>query len=335
LSRIQGNFTQLTTDQSNAEQSGATSTDTQLTNLQGAANGAVTILAGEVNSSALHAAGDLGASMSAFARTVSDLVANTVANSSLAKNHAAAVDALKSAVDVLVTLAKNLDDVVQQHATDAKALDVLFTKLLADSAAFPVPEQTAPEWITLATDLAAAKVKADLVSKVAADIAQRAAQLRSAVEDLHDKLVTTVDADAHSLSAKADQIRTDVTGDLETEQGKVQASIGNISNGLATFNAQVVDAQSSIAGARTEAQTSLSNERSKASASLANAKDAVQAGVNEAVGSVQTALDKANSDYAQWVALVQIAHAHQLPGGNATGANVQNGAYVYRISGTA
>ena len=56
--------------------------------------------------------------------------------------------------------------------------------------------------------------------------------------------------------------------------------------------------------------------------------------MHKAVASVQDALNKANADYAQLLALTQIARAHQLPGGNATGAKVQNGAYVLRISGT-
>jgi hypothetical protein len=60
----------------------------------------------------------------------------------------------------------------------------------------------------------------------------------------------------------------------------------------------------------------------------------VRRSVQQAVGTVQSALNKANDDYAQLLALTQIAQAHRLPGGNATGANVQNGAYVYRIAGT-
>jgi len=56
--------------------------------------------------------------------------------------------------------------------------------------------------------------------------------------------------------------------------------------------------------------------------------------VQEAVGTVQAALDKANSDYAQLLAITRIAQANQLPGGNATGANAQSGACVLRIADT-
>jgi hypothetical protein len=63
-------------------------------------------------------------------------------------------------------------------------------------------------------------------------------------------------------------------------------------------------------------------------------QQATEASIERALGNAQQAVDKVNSDYAQLVALSQIALDNQLPNGNATGANVQNGAFVIRISGT-
>jgi hypothetical protein len=174
-------------------------------------------------------------------------------------------------------------------------------------------------------------------------------------------------ADIHNLSAEAAGIHSTLAEDVTTAEQNLESAIAHLSGKLGNFQAQIAAAESTIgqkisstqaelgqaaSGVKAEiAQTisgaqaklgqatsgikaSLSAAGQKASADLAAAKQKVQASVQQAEGSVQSALNKANSDYAQLLALTQIAQAHQLPDGNATGANIQNGGYVFRISGT-
>jgi len=61
---------------------------------------------------------------------------------------------------------------------------------------------------------------------------------------------------------------------------------------------------------------------------------AAQASVAQATATAQQALTTANNDYAQLLAIHQQAVANELPGGDATGVNVENGSLIYTIDGT-
>jgi len=353
----------------------------QLNGLRGTANKAVALLASEVATGSAQANASVGAVLSFFmaqlasaTASLSTLVSAHVADQS---NAVAATSVLTMAASALEAVVSDLVTVVNQHATDATALDQLIDQLIADANAFPAAVQSTPEWIKLAKDLTAAKAKADLVNSVAADIAQRAAAISTAVQKVHNK-AADLEAAVRNLSAEAAGIKSKLANDVMTAEQNLESAIAHVSGKVKNFQAQIAAAQAmigqrissvqakigqrisgvqakigqatsgvqakigqatsslqaKIGQATSSLQAKLNAAGQKAGADLAAAKQKVQASVQQAVGHVQAALNKANSDYAQLLAVIQIAQAHQLPGGNATGANAENGGYVFRISGT-
>jgi putative membrane protein len=342
----------------------------QLSSLQDTANQAVAALAGEVASGSAQANAGVGAVlrslMAELASSITSLrplVSEHVAHLSAA---VAVADAVSMTAGALRAIADDHLTVAKQHATDATVLDQLIITLIADANAFSPAEQSTPEWRKLASDLEAARTKADLVRSTAGDIAQHAADISTAAGKIQDA-GANLKADVHNLSAEATGIQSKLTNDVLAAQRNLESSIAHVSGMVKNFQAQIAAAQSTIGQATDNVRASIGQATSnaqatvgqatsnakatvgqvtsnaqaavnaagqKASSDLAAGKQKVQATVQQAVGSVQAALDKANSDYAQLLAITQIAQANQLPGGNATGANVQNGAYVLRIADT-
>ena len=368
--QIQPNLNQLASTQASDEQNTAAQGDAQLNGLRDTANQAVVTLASEVATGSAQADASVGAVLS---QLMDKLASSLTSLGTLVSAHAAdqssavgAADAVAMAATALGSVTSDLVTIATGHAADATALDQLVVGLIADANAFPADVQTTPEWLKLVKDLTAAKAKADLVSEAAAGIAQRAAAISAAVQGVRGEAVKLA-ADIHNLSAEAAGIHSTLAEDVTTAEQNLESAIAHLSGKLGNFQAQIAAAESTIgqkisstqaelgqaaSGVKAEiAQTisgaqaklgqatsgikaSLSAAGQKASADLAAAKQKVQASVQQAEGSVQSALNKANSDYAQLLALTQIAQAHQLPDGNATGANIQNGGYVFRISGT-
>ena len=344
--------------------------DAQLNGLRRTANQAVATLASQVATGSAQAGASAGAVLTRF---MDELAASITSLGKLVSTHVAdqsaavvAANALAMSATALGTVTSDLVTVATGHAADAIALDQLIAGLIDDANALPADVQSTPEWIQLAKDLATAKVKADLVKGVAADIAQRAAAISAAAQKVQGEAVKLA-ADVKKLSVQAAGIHAKLAGDVMTAEHNLESAIAHVSGKLGNFHAEIAAAQSTIDRKITSTQTELGHKTSavqariaratsgvqaklgqatgslkanlsaasqKAQADLAKAKQKVQASVQQAVGSVQSALNKANNDYAQLLALTQIAQAHQLPGGNAKGANVQNGAYVIRISST-
>ena len=320
----------------------------QLNRLHDTANQAIATLASEVASGSAQANTSVGAvlggSMTELASSITSLralVSGHVAHQSTA---VAAADKLAMAANALGAVTNALGTVANQHATSATALDKLIEAVIADANAFPPEVQSTPEWIKLASDLAAAKAKADLVCSVAADIAQQVAAISTAVQRVERQAVKLKTVVRHG-STEAAGIQRKLINDVLPAERNLESTVAHVSGKVKNFQAEVAAAQSRIGQATNSAQATIGQVTSsvhanvnafgqKASADLAAGKQKAQAAVHKAVGSVQAALNKANSDYAQLLAITQIGQANQLPGGNATGANVQNGAYVFRISGT-
>lgn len=344
--------------------------NTQLGQLRHIANHAVASVAREVatgsakaNANASAVLRRLIAELDSGTTTLRPLVTRQVAQLSAA---AAIVDVLTMTTSVLRTMVDGLVTVVEQHATDASALDQLIVALIADANAFSPAAQGASDWRKLSGDLEAAKAKADLVQSAAAQIARRAADISTAAGKVH-AASSQLKSDVHALSAQASAIQRTLASDVLATERKLESSIAHLSGAVSDFHAQIAaaksrigqatssarasvgqatsnaqatigqatsNAQSTIGKATDNAQAAFSAVGQKASADLAAGKESVQAAVQHARSTVQVALDKADSDYAQLLAVTQIAQAHQLPGGNATGVNVQNGAYVLRIADT-
>lgn len=337
----------------------ATMSDARLGGLRNTANQAVAILASEVATGSAQANASVGAVlrnfMAALASSIASLSTLVSAHVAHQSNALGAARVLTTAASALGAVVNDLVTVVNQHVTDATVLQRLIVKLIADANAFPPAVQSTPEWIKLAGDLAAAKVKADLISREAADIAQRAAAISTAVQKVQGA-AADLDTAVHNLSAEATGIQTKLTKDVITAEHNLESVIAHVGGKVKNFQAQIAATQSridqrissvqakigqgtsgtkaQIGQAISDLQAKLNAAGQKARADLAAGKQKVQAAVHQAVGQVQAALNKANSEYAQLLAVTQIAQEHQLPGGNATGAQVQNGGYVFRISGT-
>ncbi len=74
--------------------------------------------------------------------------------------------------------------------------------------------------------------------------------------------------------------------------------------------------------------------RQQTTAQLAANAQATKASLEDALASAQSKATEASAMYVQLLALAQLGLANQLPAGNATGATVQDGSYVFRISGS-
>jgi hypothetical protein len=330
---IQDDVTGLALNQTSATQTTGRSADDQLNNLQGIADQALGDVSDQESATALQVTADLTSALTAMTKSTSNLASNAVADGELLQKHAAVADALKAAIAALATLVDNLVTVVKQHTDDVSALDALLIKLIADADGFTATDKTAPEWIALAGDLAIARTKADLINTAAADITQRVEAVAGAVHDLQRR-VADLDADAHQDATHAEQFTQALTADLTAKQHALQDSIAGVSGRVAGLDAQLATDRADLATATSDGRATLGDAEQVAGAKVAGAEAKAKASVQQAVGNAQADLNKANDDYAQLVAVSQIALAHQLPGGNATGANVQNGAWVYRIPGT-
>jgi hypothetical protein len=332
-SDLQDAFAALTQSQTSSSKDTGDTAATQLSNLQSTANQALNDLADQGTAGSSQLTTDLTSAMTAMTQSISSLATAASANTGGQHDNTALADALQSATTALVSLVTDLVQVVHQHAQDVSALDVLVVKLIRDANAFPSGVKATSDWGTLALDLETSKAKADLASQAAAAISHEVDAVASAVQDLQSK-VDALDEDAHRLEADAGQIGNRLHSDVAAKESALQASIGHVSDLLGSVDSQLAAGQAQVATTKSDADAKLSTVEAEGSATVASATDQAKASAEHAIGTAQQTLDKANDDYAQLLALSQIANAHQLPGGNASGANAQNGAWVYRISGT-
>jgi hypothetical protein len=221
--------------------------------------------------------------------------------------------------------------VVIQHADDASALDVAVLALMTDADAFSSAEKATPAWITFSRDLVAAKAKADRLSASATTIAHTVEGVSSAVADL-EKKAEALDTGAHDLEADAGSLAASLRSDVAAKETTLQASVAEVSTRITAVQAKVATGTDALSTAAGNAKAGLNSVERQGSAAVANAANQARTGARNALRNAQDALDKANDDYAQTLAVTQIAQAHQLPGGNASGVDVQNGAYVYGIA---
>jgi hypothetical protein len=332
VAQLQENLSQLTTTQTSAQQSTDASATTQLGFFNNTASSVVTGMDEQVTASSTDSVAIDGA-VAGMVSSISALNLLLATHLTHAGNHVTAANALSAAVAATTTLVGDLIGVVQQHATEASALDALVEELITDANAFPAATQSTPQWVKLAADLATAKAKADLVASLAASLAQKAAAINTAVQRAQTDAAALA-LDAQGLASEASNVVNNLAGHVATIELQLFSTAVNLSNGVAALTGTIATGRASIALAESNAQSAVANARTKASAGVANAKQVVQNSAQQVAAEVQAGLSKANSDYAQLLALVQIAQAHQLPGGNAMGANVQNGAYIYRIANT-
>ena len=112
--------------------------------------------------------------------------------------HAGKLDLLKAATEALAAKASGLAAQTAQHVTAATDLQTLISGAITTLDLFP--DHSAPEWVQLAADLAAAHAKVDVVVSAATAIQTEAAQMSAAAQQLRDDIDTLTDS-AHELVA--------------------------------------------------------------------------------------------------------------------------------------
>jgi hypothetical protein len=100
------------------------------------------------------------------------------------------------------------------------------------------------------------------------------------------------------------------------------------------LTAQADAARSNLAQHDRDGGARVNAARQQTSADVTAKARAAQATLHGALTDAQNKAEQASDAYVQLLALAQLGRANQLPAGNATGATVQAGSYVYRISGT-
>jgi hypothetical protein len=333
LAAIQQNLDTLATTQTASQQAMSATTTGQIAGLGTVALQAITNLAAQLGPTSTSSTSVVATLVSQLSTSAANLAWSLRTHLSHQSNHTAAVDAINATLSALVGTISALAQAIAQHVSDTSALDILLAKLITDANAFPPSERSTPEWIQLSADLTAAKAKADVVSSAAASLQQTVSTITSTVQNLQSS-VAALDADAHNLEGEAANAAGDLSTALTTAEGNVDATLQSVSAKIAAFDAQVAAEQSNVGNAEAGAQSSIASAEQKASTAVTSAKATAQSSAQQALGKAQTGLYSANSDYAQLLALVQIALLHQLPNGNATGANVQSGAYVLRVAAT-
>jgi hypothetical protein len=333
LAAIQQNLNTLATTQTESQQAMGATTTGQVAGLGTVALQAIANLAAQLGPTSTSSTSVVATLVSQLSTSAANLASSLSTHLSHQSNHTAAADAINATVNALVETINALAQAIAQHVSDASALDLLLAKLITDANAFPPSERSTPEWIQLSADLTVAKAKADVVSSAAASLQQTVSTITSTVQSLQSA-VAALDADAHNLEAEAANAAGSLSTALTTAEGNVDATLQSVSAKIHAFDAQVAAEQSNVGNAEAGAQSSIASAEQKANASVASAKANAQSSAKQALAKAQNGLDTANTDYAQLLALVQIALLHQLPHGNATGANVQSGAYVLRVAAT-
>jgi hypothetical protein len=187
--------------------------------------------------------------------------------------------------------------------------------------------------VQLAADLAAAQAKANVVVSAATDIQTRAAQIDAAAQQLRSDVATLAD-DAHDLAAAGAGIRDQVTMTIALAQNELTAALEIAADEVAALGSQADAARSNLDQHDRDGAASAAATRQKTSAEITAKAQVTEASLQAARASAEGKANQASAAYAQLLALSQLGLANQLPAGNATGATVQGGSYVFRISGT-
>jgi hypothetical protein len=151
--------------------------------------------------------------------------------------------------------------------------------------------------------------------------------------------VTNVDQALNGFGTNAhDELAgAQATAHREVATAQAQAK-GDVASALAVAKTTVASAELKVndvlASAKAKAQAAVASAKRKAKEGGQAALAAAQADTDQATTKAEQALTTANDDYAELLAIHQQAVANELPGGDATGVNVENGSLIYTIDGT-
>jgi hypothetical protein len=191
-----------------------------------------------------------------------------------------------------------------------------------------------PEWL---------KMKADVDKAVAKQIAL--GRLADAVTPVATQLVTDVRTVATKASAAASDVHARVTqfetsvlsklqDDVATSIKAVTSGALNLEGKIGALSTALSDAHAKLSRLTEQAHAQLISAALAADTAAQSGIESAQASVEQSVASAGVALDKANSDYAQLLAIETAGMDNALPAGNATGARSQSGHFHYDIAGS-
>ena len=237
---------------------------------------------------------------------------------------AAATTALKAKTAALATE-------MAQHVADTADLKTLIAGSVTSLDL--LPDHSAPEWVQLAGNLAAAQAKADVVAGAATDIESKVAQIDATAQQLNSDVVALTNR-VRDLIAAVRGIRDQMQVVIEAAQNELEAALQATVDQVTGLRSQADAVRSDLAGHDRAGAALAGTVRQQASSEVASKAQAAAASAQSSLAGAQSKAAQASASYAQLLALAQLGLANQLPAGNATGATVQSGAYVFRIPGT-
>ena len=245
--------------------------------------------------------------------------------------HAGTLDSLRTATEGLEAKASSLAGQMAQHVTDATDVHTLIATSIVSLDLFP--DHSTPEWVQLAANLATAQAKADVVMSAATVLQALAAQIEAAAQQLKSDVLSLID-EAHELATAAANVRDMVSMIIGAAQGDFGAALQSASDRMAALGAKIDAARSNLDRHDREGRANADATRQQSSTKIAAKTEETKASLGAALASAQSKAAEASARYAQLLALSQLGLANRLPGGNATGATVQSGSFVFKISGT-
>ncbi len=186
------------------------------------------------------------------------------------------------------------------------------------------------------------KITALVVASIANAQSTAQTALANAVSGLDARYTAAVASLNHTLSGLGTNAHDKAAAAQATAHRKVAAAETQTKSAVAST---LASAKATVAYAELKVNDDLASVKAKAHAALLSAEQkakqggqaalaSAQASAAQAEAKAQQALTTANDDYAQLLAIHQQAVANELPGGDATGVNVENGSLVYTIDGT-
>jgi hypothetical protein len=331
ITEVQTRLRDLTAGQSEALRGSAVSAETGSEALAEESQNELSGLSTEVASGQEQSNAELGRALAKVALALALLERRSSDHSAELHRHVAAALALSSAVSALQEKANALHQDVAQHVAEARALKEEITHTVNDFGG--LGEHDTPAATKVASDLAAAKEKAQAVLAGASGLEGRLVELATSSGNLRSA--------AAGLVSRVEEAAAEAGAIHETVQHRTAAAFEELEAHLAGFKdrGRRLHEQIEAAGKRVEADQARAKAKFAAVKSeIAGHLAALQAKVSAAVGAArataQQKVAEAESQYAQLLALLQIGRANNLPGGNATGATVQTGIYLYDIDGS-
>jgi hypothetical protein len=331
IAEVQHRLRDLTARQSEALRGSAVSAETASDGLAEESQDELNGLSSEFASGQAQSSAELGRAVAKATLALRLLERRSSDHSSDLRRHVAAALALSSAATALREDVDALREGAAQHAGDARALKDEIGHTLSDVNA--LGEHGTPAFTKVEHELTAAEERAQAVLAGASGLEGRLTELAASVGNLQGA--------AAGLVARAEEIAAAAGAIHETVHSRIAAAVEELETHLEGFkdrgrhlHEQIEAAGARFEAARVRAKAKFAAVKSEIAGHLAALEAKVGAAVGAARAAAQQKVTEAESEYAKLLALVQIGRANNLPSGNATGATVQTGIYLYEIAGS-